>query len=49
MYKKHIISKPADIKRLLDFSPQVKDDFAQFNTTLDPVEGLNLRKAITYL
>lgn len=48
-YKKHILSKPADIKRLLDFSPQVKDEFSQFNTSLDPVEGLNLRKAITYL
>jgi len=48
-FKKHILSKPATIKRLLDFSPKVKEEFAQFNTSLDPVEGLNLRKAIEHL
>lgn len=48
-FRKHLLTKPSVLKRVLEHSPSLRQEFAEGNATLDPVEHLNLRKALEHL
>ena len=48
-YRKHILSRPNTLQRLLDHSPDTVDHFERSKTSLDSVDKLNLRNAIKHL
>ena len=45
-YVKHLLTKPAILDRLLEHSEGIRESFGEYNTSLESIEGLNLRKAV---
>ena len=48
-FQKHLLSKPNNVERLLEHSPKVEEPWKHHNISLEPVQDLNLRKAISHL
>ena len=48
-YKKHLLSKPTNVERLLEHSPMVEEPWKNHKISLESVPELNLRKAISHL